>query len=122
MPRRVGWLDLVAVRYSAMINGATGLAVMLLDVLSGLDELKVCERYTIDGRSIDRFPADADDLQRAVPVYRTLPGFREEITGATSRSTLPDSARAYLGMIEKAVGVRVALISVGPDRAQTILT
>ncbi len=119
-PRRVGWLDLVAVRYSAMLNGVTSLAVMLLDVLSGLDELKVCVAYEIDGKRTDRFPADAEELDRATPVYETLRGFSEDVTAARDRGHLPAGALGYIEMIEKVVGVPVGLISVGPDRAQTI--
>ncbi|HMN39322.1 MAG TPA: adenylosuccinate synthase [Phycisphaerales bacterium] len=118
--RRVGWLDLVAVRYSAMLNGVTSLAVMLLDVLSGLDELRVCVAYEIDGKRTDRFPADAEELDRATPVYETLSGFAEDVTAARARGDLPVGARGYIEMIERVVGVPVGLISVGPDRAQTI--
>jgi adenylosuccinate synthase len=119
-PRRVGWLDLVAVRYSAMLNGVTSLAVMLLDVLSGVDELNVCIGYTLDGRQTDRFPADAEELNHARPVYRTVRGFSEDVTAARSRSDLPAGARAYIDLIEDVVGTPVGLISVGPDRVQTI--
>lgn len=119
-PRRVGWLDLVAVRYSAMLNGVTSLAVMLLDVLSGLDELNVCVAYRIDGVQTDRFPADAEDLDRAQPIYRTLPGFEDDITKARTRADLPAGARAYIDLIESTVGVSANLISVGPDREQSI--
>jgi adenylosuccinate synthase len=119
-PRRVGWLDLVAVRYSAMLNGVTSLALMLLDVLSGLDELNVCVAYELDGGRTDRFPADADDLERARPVYRTLKGFGEDITQARTRAALPAGARAYVGLVEEVTGTPVGLISVGPDREQTI--
>jgi adenylosuccinate synthase len=121
-PRRVGWLDLVAVRYSAMLNGVSSLALMLLDVLSGLDELKVCTRYRLeDGSATDRFPPDADVLSRAQPVYETLPGFKEDLTGAKRRADLPAAARAYVDLVERAVGVPVSHVSVGPDRAQTIV-
>jgi adenylosuccinate synthase len=120
-PRRVGWLDLVAVRYSAMLNGTTSLAVMLLDVLSGFDELKVCTAYQVDGQRMDRFVPDAELLDRAQPVYTTVRGWSEDITQAKSRSQLPAGARAYLELIEQSVGVPVGLISVGPDRAQTII-
>lgn len=119
-PRRVGWLDLVAVRYSAMLNGVSSLALMLLDVLSGIDELRVCVAYEIDGERTDRFPADADELARAVPVYRTLKGFGEDITKAKSRADLPSGARTYVELIELTVGVPCGIISVGPDREQTI--
>lgn len=119
-PRRVGWLDLVAVRYSAMLNGVTSIALMLLDVLAGLDELRICTAYQIDGQTVSRFPPDADTLSRARPVYQTVPGFSTDVTRHTSRAALPDSARRYVDLIESTVGVPVGLISVGPDRAQTI--
>lgn len=119
-PRRVGWLDLVAVRYSAMLNGVTSLAVMLLDVLAGLPELRVCTAYSIDGVTTDRFPADADELARASPIYQTLPGFGDDVSKVTRRADLPDAAKRYVELIEKSVGVPVSLISVGPDRDQSI--
>lgn len=120
-PRRVGWLDLVAVRYSAMLNGATSLAVMLVDVLSGFDHLKVCTAYEIDGERVERFVPDADLLARAKPVYTTVRGWSEDITQTSSRAALPAGAREYLDLIEKSVGVPVGLVSVGPDRAQTMV-
>lgn len=103
-----------------MLNGVTSLCVMLLDVLSGLDELHVCTEYTIDGERTSRFPADADVLERAVPVYTRLDGFEQDVTAARSRLELPPAARAYIDLIESTVGVPVGLISVGPDREQTI--
>ncbi len=121
-PRRVGWLDLVAVRYSARLNGVTDLAVMLLDVLSGIDELRVCTAYRSKGELTDRFVPDSDFLYDAEPVYETMPGFAEDISTATSRSALPKRAQEYLELIERSVGVPVTIVSVGPDRAQTILS
>ena len=122
-PRRVGWLDLVAVRYAAMLNGVSSLAVMLLDVLSGVDQLKVCTAYRLGagGAVTGRFPPDADILGTVEPVYETVPGFTEDITGVRRRADLPGAARRYLELIERAVGARVSHISVGPDRAQTII-
>lgn len=120
-PRRVGWLDLVAVRYTAMINGATSLCLTLLDVLSGFDELRVCTAYRVDGATTERFPADARTLAGAEPVYRTFPGWREEISGARSRRELPEAARRYIAFIEETVGVPASLVSVGPDREQTLV-
>ena len=119
-PRRCGWLDLVAVRYSAMINGATGLSVMLLDVLAGFDELKVCTAYQTDSGTTDQFLPDASALTGARAQFQTLPGFREEIAHARTRRELPDNARRYVDFIEEFVGVPVRIISVGPDREQTI--
>ncbi len=120
-PRRCGWLDLVAVRYSAMVNGCDELAIMLLDVLAGFDELKICTAYRVNGRVTDRFMPDAEELAHAEPVYETIPGFSEEITGARTRAALPARAREYAERVERAVGVPVTIISVGPDRSQTIV-
>ena len=121
-PRRVGWLDLAALRYATRLTGTTGLAVMLLDVLAGLPELKVCTRYTdAAGGEIPGYPADADALGRVTPVFETLPGFEEDATGCRSLADLPAAARGYLDFIRDAVGVPVTLVSVGPKRDQTIL-
>lgn len=119
-PRRVGWLDLVALRYACMINGTTELAVMLLDVLAGFETLRVCTGYRVGGRVVTRFPPDASDLAGAEPVYKELPGFGEEIGGVTSRDDLPAGASEYVAMIERHLGVPVRVVSVGPDRGQTI--
>jgi len=122
-PRRCGWLDLVAVRYSAMICGVTEIAVMLLDVLSGLDELKICTSYRLaDGRVTDRFIPDAPSLLGAEPIYETLPGWSEEIDRLTDRAQLPRAAQAYLDRIERFIGTRVDIVSVGPERLQTLLS
>lgn len=120
-PRRCGWLDLVAVRYSAMLNGVTSLSVMLLDVLAGFGELRVCTSYRVNGRETDRFLPDAAALAGAEPVFVTVPGFSEEVTGAKARGALPDNARRYLDLIERHTGLPVHLVSVGPDREQTIV-
>jgi adenylosuccinate synthase len=118
-PRRVGWLDLVVVKYSARLNGAKGLCVMLLDVLGNFDEVKVATSYTIDGKPTDRLTPHADWLSRAKPVYQTLPGF-SDVSKARRKSELPREAVAYLDLIEATVGVPVRFVSVGPDREQTI--
>lgn len=120
-PRRVGWLDLVAVRYSAMLNGTTHLAVMLLDVLSGFDQINVCVGYEIDGQRVDRFIPDSTVLDRAKPVYRTVAGWQEDLSTVRNRADLPAGARAYLDLIEQVTGVPIGLVSVGPDRAQTLV-
>ena len=119
-PRRVGWLDLVAVKYAAMVSGATEICLTLLDVLSGEGELKVATAYEVDGETTDRFIADGFLLERATAVYETLGGFSEDITGARSFDELPEAARRYVERIESFVGVPVTTVSVGPDRAQTI--
>jgi len=119
-PRHVGWLDLVAVRYSAMINGVTSLAVMLLDVLAGFEEIRICVGYRVGEQVTDRFLPDGAALSEAEPIYETLPGFSEEITSATRYDELPEGARAYLSFIEERVGAPIRFVSVGPDRQQSI--
>lgn len=121
-PRRCGWFDAVAVRYTARLSGADVLAVMLLDVLSGLAELKICTAYELDGRRTTDFPAHVDDLRRVAPVYETLPGWSEDISGVRRLEDLPANARAYLRRISELVGRPFEVVSVGPDREQTILT
>ncbi len=120
-PRRVGWLDLVAVKYSAMVSGATELCITLLDVLSGEPELRVATSYRVDGQVTDRFLPDGYLLDQAKPIYETLPGFSQDITKARSFDELPPNAQAYIEKIESFVGVPVGMISVGPDREQTII-
>lgn len=120
-PRRVGWLDLVAVRYACMVNGASMLAVTLLDVLAGMEGLEVCTHYELDGGRTDRFIPDAADLARARPIYQRLTGFAQDITGARRLGDLPTEARRYLDFVQESVGVRVGLVSVGPGREQTIV-
>jgi adenylosuccinate synthase len=119
-PRRCGWLDAVATRYGAMISGVDCLAVALLDVLSDLDELKICVAYEIDGERTTVFPSHAFDLARAKPVYRTLPGWKTNITGVRRLSDFPKPAREYLDALGELVEAPVEIISVGPDREQTI--
>jgi len=119
-PRRCGWLDLVALRYAVMLNGVTGIALMLMDVLAGFDELKVCTAYRINGQLTDRFIPDAESLAHAEPVYESLPGFASEIGDVRTFDALPEPAQRYVRMIEAAAGVPVEIVSIGPDRAQTI--
>jgi adenylosuccinate synthase len=119
-PRRCGWLDAVAIRYTARLSGVDSICVMLLDVLSGLDELKICTYYELDGVKSARFPSHVDDLRRVKPVYETLPGWQEELTGIRELDDLPDNARAYLDRISELTGAPVDMVSVGPKREQTI--
>ena len=119
-PRRCGWFDAVAVRYTARLSGVDALAVMLLDVLSELDELRICTAYEVDGRRVTNFPSHVDDLRRAVPVYETLPGWKQEITAVRKMADLPQAAREYLARLSQLVGRPVDVVSVGPDREQTI--
>jgi len=119
-PRRCGWFDAVATRYTAALNGADELAVMLLDVLSGLDEVCIATAYEMGGERILEFPADAHLLARCRPVYETLPGWRQDISGARKLSDLPANARRYVDRLAELLELPVSIVSVGPDRAQTI--
>ena len=119
-PRRCGWFDAVAVRYTARLSGVDGLAVMLLDVLSKLPELKICTAYEINGKRVTQFPSHVDDLRTAQPVYETVPGWDEEITAVREMSDLPENARRYLKRLSEVIGRPVEVVSVGPDRDQTI--
>jgi adenylosuccinate synthase len=119
-PRRCGWFDAVAVRYTARLSGADVLSVMLLDVLSRLAEIQICVAYELDGKRIVDFPSHVDDLRRVQPVYETLPGWQQEISDVRRIDQLPANARAYLDRIAALIGRKVEIVSVGPDRAQTI--
>lgn len=119
-PRRCGWLDLVALKYTATVSGATGMAIMLLDVLAGLPELKVCTAYEIDGQTVTNFPADIGVLSKVTPVYETLPGFPEDVTECRDYESLPGAARDYLKFVEDFLGVPIVMVSVGPKRSQSI--
>jgi len=119
-PRRCGWFDAVAARYTARLSGVDEIAVMLLDVLAGFDELQICSAYEIDGVRTTRFPGQIDDLRKAVPVYETLPGWTEELTDVRSYAALPAAARRYVERIGELLGRPVSFVSVGPDRDQTI--
>lgn len=120
-PRRCGWFDAVAARYTARLSGADTLAVMLLDVLSELDEIKVCTAYRVGGRRVSVFPSHVEDLRQAEPIYEPLPGWKQEISDARSMADLPDNARKYLQFLSKVIGRPVEIVSVGPDREQTVL-
>ncbi|MDF1742855.1 MAG: adenylosuccinate synthetase, partial [Gimesia sp.] len=120
-PRRCGWFDAVATRYGANISGVDCIAVMLLDVLSGLEELKICEAYDVNGQHVIDFPSHILDLEQAKPVYRSIPGWKEDITGIRRMEDLPENAIAYIKAVEEIIGKPVEIVSVGPDREQTIL-
>ncbi|HOI84515.1 MAG TPA: adenylosuccinate synthase [Acholeplasmataceae bacterium] len=120
-PRRIGWLDTVILRHTKRVSGLSYLAVTLLDVLTGIDELKIATSYTLDGKEIDYIPADIDDFLRCQPNYITVKGWKEDITGVKSLEELPKSAQDYLEVISRLVGVPIGMFSVGPDRNQTIM-
>lgn len=119
-PRRCGWFDAVASSYGARISGVDCLAVMLLDVLGKLDTLQICEAYEIDGQRTTEFPSHISDLAKAKPVYRTLPGWKTDVSGLKKIGDFPKQARAYIDSISELLDKRVEIVSVGPDREQTV--
>lgn len=119
-PRRVGWLDLVMLRHAARINGLTELVITKLDILSGLDEIQVCNAYRLDGETIDFYPSDIPSLSRCQPVYDTLPGWQEDIMAMRKLADLPPNAQKYIQFIADETGVPVTAVSVGPGRDQVI--
>jgi adenylosuccinate synthase len=119
-PRRCGWFDAVAARYTTQITGTDELAVMLLDVLSVPDEIAVCTAYELDGKRLDWFPSDAFILERCRPVYETMPGWQTDVAGARRLADLPAAARRYVDRLGELLQRRVSIVSVGPDREQTI--
>ncbi len=121
--RRVGWIDLVALRYAARLNSLTALAITKLDVLAGLDPLRVCTRYRgAEGAEFDYFPYHQTVLHHAAGDYVKLPGFTEDLSGCRTEAELPTAAREYLRFVSEFVGVPIALIGVGPGREQVIWT
>jgi len=119
-PRRCGWLDLVVVRYSCMISGVTTLAITKLDVLNSLSDIKVCTQYLLNGKKIDYFPANIEDVMACKPVYKTFKGWDAMDPSSTSISDLPKEAQIYLRFIEKETHVKIGLVSIGPGRTETI--
>lgn len=120
-PRRCGWLDTVMVKYSKRVNGMTCIALMLLDVLSGFEEVKICTGYDCDGERLADFPASLNKLAKCQPLYETLPGWSEDISLCETYDDLPQNAKNYIKRIEELVGVPVKLVSVGPKRTQTMI-
>jgi adenylosuccinate synthase len=118
--RRVGWVDLVAARYSVMVNGATGVVLTLLDVLDGLPTIRACTAYRVEGKETGRFLPDAKALAGAEPVYTDFAGFAGDLSGVRRRRDLPDAARRYLDFVERFVGAPIEIVGVGPGREQTI--
>ncbi|KQS84170.1 MULTISPECIES: adenylosuccinate synthase [unclassified Rhizobium] len=119
--RRCGWFDAALVRQSVATNGITGIALTKLDVLDGLDELKICVGYTLDGVEIDHLPASQAQQAQAKPVYITLEGWKESTVGARSWADLPAQAIKYVRQVEELIGAPVALLSTSPERDDTIL-
>ncbi len=119
--RRCGWFDAVLVRQSVILNGIDGIALTKLDVLDGMDELKVCTGYKLGDQVLDYFPANMTDQARVEPIYETLPGWKDSTRGARSWADLPAAAIKYIVRIEELIGARVALLSTSPERDDTIL-
>lgn len=120
-PRRCGWFDAKLVRFSCMVSGATEIALTKLDVLDGLKEIKVCVGYKLGGKRVSYINGDAEFLKNVKPVYEIVPGWREKINNINKWGDLPSNAKNYIKKIEKLVGVRVTLISTGPERWSTII-
>ena len=120
-PRRIGWFDAVAGRYSRLLNGFTALVLTRLDILDGLPSVKICVGYRVDGQEMDRFPANTSLLARCQPIYEELPGWDQPTASATSLSQLPERAVVYVRRVEELMGCKVHVISTGPSREETIL-
>ena len=120
-PRRVGYLDAVALRHACRVSGINYLSIMLFDVLSGLKTVKICTGYELDGKKIDYVPATLSALERCKPIFIELPGWDEEITDIRDYVKLPNNAKQYLRKIEELTNTEIAIVSVGPDRTQTII-
>lgn len=120
-PRRVGWFDSVVVRHARRVSGITDLSVNCLDVLTGLETVKICTAYEYEGQVLEEFPANLRVLSYCRPIYEELPGWKEDITGVRSLDELPDNARHYLERIAQLSGIPLTIFSVGPGREQTNL-
>ncbi len=120
-PRRCGWLDLFALRYSAMINGIDEIVLTKLDVLNRFDELKVCTGYMLDGRQLKHFPSECQALERVEPIYESFKGWNTALDGCTSWESLPVETREYVEAIERFIGARASYIGIGPGREEVIV-
>ena len=120
-PRRIGWFDAVVVNQSRRMSSLTGMAIMLLDVLTGLDTIKICTAYRLDGKEIHGLPSTVKDIEKCEPVYEEMPGWKEDITHVKSFEELPVNAKNYLNRISELVHCPIYLFSVGPDREQTVI-
>ncbi|MBZ4662553.1 MAG: adenylosuccinate synthase [Caloramator sp.] len=119
--RRCGWLDLVILKYAVRISGLTSLAITKLDTLANIDKIKVCVGYELDGNVIDYFPASLDDLERCKPIYREFDGWDSSVEKAKTFDDLHENAKKYLRFIEEYTDTRISIVSVGPNRSQTIV-
>lgn len=119
-PRRTGWLDIPALKYAVMINGVTELLMMKADILSGFDTIKVCTAYNYQGKQIDHLPFDYSP-ELLSPVYTELKGWNQDLTGLNDPNQMPEALNEYIAFIERATGVPISVVSVGPDRTQTLI-
>ena len=120
-PRRCGWFDAAALKRSIQINGITGMCITKLDVMDGIEEIKICTGYEFEGKTIDILPFGADAVAKCKPIYETLPGWKESTFGVKEYDAWPENAKRYLKRIEEVCGAPVTIISTGPDRDETIL-
>jgi adenylosuccinate synthase len=118
--RRVGWFDAVPLRYAVAVNSVSSIMLNKLDILSGIDPIRLCVGYEVEGRRVDTWPSSAGVLARAVPIYAEFPGWREPLHGVRALADLPENARRYVTALEELAGVPIVLVSVGPERTQTI--
>jgi adenylosuccinate synthase len=119
-PRRIGWLDLVMGRYAQRINGVTDFVLTKLDNYDGLDEIRVCVAYEVNGVRFDEMPVSQSDFHHAVPIYETLPGWKQDITGARAFDDLPENAQKFVDFVEARIGARISVVGVGPGRDEVI--
>jgi adenylosuccinate synthase len=119
-PRRVGWFDAVPIRYAVAVNSVSSIMLNKLDILSGIERIPLCVAYRVDGRRIDRWPSSAEALAQAEPIYESFDGWSEPIHNVRSLADLPENARRYVSALEDLAGVPIVLVSVGPERTQTI--
>jgi len=120
-PRRCGWLDLVILKFAVRLSSITDIAVTKIDTLAGIEKLKICVGYELDGKVIDYFPASLESLGRCKPVYEEFDGWDDSIRNARTYENLPQNARKYLNRIEEFTGTKISLVSVGPKREETII-
>jgi adenylosuccinate synthase len=120
-PRRCGWFDALVARYAVRVNGLSGIAITKLDVLSGLDTIKVCIGYRFRDTVLHEIPASLEIMEQCTPIYEELPGWSEDLTGAKSLAELPQNARDYVTRIGELAGAEIVLVSIGPRRSETIV-
>jgi adenylosuccinate synthase len=120
-PRRCGWFDAVVVNYAVRINGMDSIALTKIDVLSDFDKIKICTSYEYDGKLIKEFPASLETLQKCIPIYEEMEGWKKDISQVTNYEELPPQLKAYIQRIEELIKTKMVILSVGPQRGQTII-